>query len=59
MGQYLDLLLINPQIFQDQVQQFIAVLVENNLCLLAVNLYHGFGPILNYLHGLFCLGQEI
>ena len=59
MGQNVDLLLINPQIFQGQVQQLIAVLVESNLYPLAANLDHGFGEIVNHLHGLFCLDQEI
>ena len=59
MGQYVDLLLINPQIFQGQVQHLIAELVESNLYLLATNLDHGFGHIVNLLNGLFCLGQEI
>ena len=53
MGQYVDLLLINPQIFQGQVQQLTAVLVESNLYLVAANLDHGFGCIVNHIHGLF------
>ncbi len=53
MGQYVDLLLINPQIFQGQVQQLTAVLVESNLYLVAASLDHGFAHILNCLHGLF------
>ena len=41
------------------MQQLIAVLVESNLCLLAANLDRGLGDIVNQLHGMFCLSQDI
>ena len=45
--------------FYGQLQQLIAVLIDSNLCLLAANLDHGSGHIVNQLHGMFCLSQEI
>ena len=59
MGQNVDPLLINPQIFEGQVQQLVAVLVDSNHYLLATNLDRGFVHIVNQLHGMFCLSQEI